>query len=200
MMRLVIISGLSIVLTFLPFGSATCHGVIPTRPEVRPSPFDAGRPIPLSPPRTEGRYCQVQPSLDEKRDDAPRILEAFQKCNNGGTIVFDKSYLIGSPLDLTFLKHVDIVITGEIHFDNSDIYYWAENSFKFLFQNQSTFWKIGGEDVNIYGDLANGKSVIDGHGEPYWQEASINTTVIIAFHDIQTKASTYSSVRYLEKD
>lgn len=175
-----VVSTLVATLSFLPSASAKRSVEPPARPDVQPSPFNAGRAIPFSPPRSEDRYCYVLPGSEEKRDDAPQILDAFEECNDGGTIVFDESYLIGSPLDLTFLKHVDIVITGEIHFDDSDIYYWAENSFKFAFQNQSTFWKIGGEDVNIYGDLTNDKSVIDGHGEPYWVESHINSTVRLA--------------------
>lgn len=181
-MRLNLISTLVATLAFLPSILATCSIEPPARPDIQPGPFNAGKAIPFSPPRSKDRYCYVQPGSEDQRDDAPRILDAFNDCNNGGTIVFDKSYLIGSPLDLTFLKHVDVVITGEIHFDDSDIYYWADNSFKFAFQNQSTFWKIGGEDVNIYGDLANDKSVIDGHGEPYWKEAPINKTVSISRH------------------
>ncbi|KAK7750781.1 hypothetical protein SLS62_007333 [Diatrype stigma] len=173
-----VVSTLAGLLSFLAPSSAKRSVGPPARPDIRPSPFDAGRAIPFSPPRSEDRYCYVSPGSEEKRDDAPQILDAFDQCNDGGTIVFDGSYLIGSPLDLTFLKHVDIVITGEIHFDDSDIYYWAENSFKFAFQNQSTFWKIGGEDVNIYGDLTNDKSVIDGHGEPYWVESHINSTLL----------------------
>ncbi|CRK19495.1 hypothetical protein BN1708_012652 [Verticillium longisporum] len=110
-------------------------------------------------------------------DDAPQILAAVKKCNNGGTVVLDKVYRIASPLDLTFLQHIDIIITGEIHFADEDVYYWAENSFKYKFQNQSVFWKLGGEDVNIYGDLGNDQSVIDGHGQAYWEEIRTNKSL-----------------------
>lgn len=49
-------------------------------------------------------------------DDAPAILAAAKKCNNGGTVVFSKSstYNVGTALDLTFLKHVDLDIQGTI--------------------------------------------------------------------------------------
>ncbi|EFQ32826.1 exopolygalacturonase [Colletotrichum graminicola] len=36
------------------------------------------------------------------------------------------------------------------------------HSFKFVFQNQSVFWKLGSKDVNIYGDLGNDRSIMDG--------------------------------------
>lgn len=169
------------VLSLAAFASAfgSRPAGVPPRPNVVPAPFDSGRPMPFSPPRDEGRFCHVKPSCNGS-DTAPRILRAFEECNDGGTIVLDHSYRIGSPLDLTFLKHVDVVITGEVHFSDDDVYYWAENSFKFSFQNQSTFWKFGGEDINIYGDLTNGKSLIDGHGQAYWEEIVTNKTVNLA--------------------
>ena len=134
--------------------------------------------MPFSPDREQGRYCPVEPGNhdEDNVDDAPTILRAMKECNNGGTVVFDKKYYISSPLDLTFLSHIDVAITGEIHFVDN-VHLWAEQSFKYEFQNQSVFWKFGGEDVNIYGDLGNDKSVIDGHGQAYWEEARKNKTV-----------------------
>jgi hypothetical protein len=35
-----------------------------------------------------------------------------------------------------------------------------ENSFKQIFQNATTFFQIGGEDVNVYGD-----GTLDGNGQ-----------------------------------
>ncbi|KAK7425703.1 hypothetical protein QQZ08_007802 [Neonectria magnoliae] len=150
---------------------------IPKRPHLVPAPYDVGKAFPYSPPRDKGRYCYVKPGQGKNTDDAAGILKAFKKCNHGGTVVLDNTYLIASPLDLTFLKHIDVVITGEIDF-KEDIYYWADNSFKIPFQNQSVFWKFGGKDINIYGDLTNDKSVIDGRGEIYWQELLVNKTLL----------------------
>lgn len=157
--------------------SATHHSHLPTRPNVKPAPYDSGKAMPRSPERDPKRYCFVEPGKDPERDDAACILDAFHKCNDGGTVVLDQSYLVGSPLDLTFLNHIDVIITGEVHFDASDVYYWAENSFKYEYQNQSVYWKWGGEDVNIYGDLSREQSVIDGHGQPYWEEIQTNSSV-----------------------
>lgn len=101
------------------------NSALPRRPIITPAPYGTGKDFPDSPPRDEGRYCYVEPGSTNgtTRDDAPVILKAFQDCNDGGTIVLDQSYLIGSPLDLTFLKAVDVVITGEVAFDDSDVYY-----------------------------------------------------------------------------
>jgi galacturan 1,4-alpha-galacturonidase len=150
---------------------------LPERPILEPLPYHAGQALPASPPRDDDRYCHVRAGCHARDDAAPRILKAFEDCNDGGTVVLDQVYWVRSPLDLTFLKHVDVVVTGEVHFDDSDVYYWADNSFKYPFQNTSGFWQIGGEDVNIYGDLRNDRSLIDGHGQAYWKEIETNKTV-----------------------
>ncbi|ORY61546.1 pectin lyase fold/virulence factor [Pseudomassariella vexata] len=197
-MRAAFISSFVAALEFISLTSATSnHTGLPKRPDVQPRPFNTGQSMPYSPSREDGRYCYVKAGGNSTRDDSPEVLKAFKKCNDGGTVVMDKTYLIGSPLDLTFLKHVDVVITGEVDFDDSDVYYWAENSFKFAFQNQSTFWKFGGEDVNIYGDLSNDKSVIDGRGQAYWEAVVTNKTLVrpVLFSMDGMKGSTMSNLR-----
>lgn len=163
--------------TLVQSALATRPADIPQRPYLQAWPYSTGTAMPCSLPRDSDRFCYVQAGCDPREDAAPRILKAFEHCNDGGTVVLDQVYWISSPLDLTFLKHVDVVITGEVHFDDSDVYYWAENSFKYPFQNTSAFWQLGGEDVNIYGDLSNGQSLIDGHGQAYWKEIETNSTV-----------------------
>jgi galacturan 1,4-alpha-galacturonidase len=54
--------------------------------------------------------------------------------------------------------------------DNID--YWVAHSFKFQFQNISTFWVIGGHDVNVYGG-----GTIDGSGQTWWTAAAANTSL-----------------------
>lgn len=172
------------------------HAIIP-RPHLKAAPFDTGTPFPYSPPRHPKRRCFVEPGSNATRDDARAIHRAFRECNNGGTIVLDDVYHIASPLDLTFLKHVDVVLTGELHFDDSDVYYWAENAFQYEFQNQSVFWKWGGEDVNIFGDLSKEGSLLDGHGEAFWKEVSTNKSMrrplLFAFDGM--KGATMSNLR-----
>jgi galacturan 1,4-alpha-galacturonidase len=154
---------------------ATFHG-LPKRPHIEAAPYGTGKAFPKSPPRSRKDICYVKPGKGKNSDDAPAILKAFKKCNKGGTIVLDQKYTIGSPLDLTWLAHVDVVITGELEF-KSDPYYWAENSFKFEYQNMSSFWKWGGKDIHIYGDLNKGQSVLNGQGQAYWEEMAVNKTV-----------------------
>lgn len=65
------------------------------------------KPLPTSAPRT--RTCHVA-SHGHGQDDSANVLAALKKCNNGGKVVFDadKTYTIGTALDMTFLKHVDL--------------------------------------------------------------------------------------------
>ena len=70
-------------------------------------PHHPFRPLPVSQART--RTCHVS-SHGNGKDDSKNILKALHKCNNGGKVVFDedKTYTVGTALDMTFLKHVDL--------------------------------------------------------------------------------------------
>jgi galacturan 1,4-alpha-galacturonidase len=52
----------------------------------------------------------VKSHNDGLTDDSKYILDALHDCNNGGHVVFKEGteYLIGTALDLTFLKHIDL--------------------------------------------------------------------------------------------
>ena len=78
------------------------------RPRISYSPKQPYEPFPKSPAR--GKVCYVKSHDDFKTDDSPYILDAINKCNNGGHVIFSQgtSYVIGTALDLTFLKHIDI--------------------------------------------------------------------------------------------
>lgn len=82
------------------------------RRDIKPYPKQPKTPRHLSAARTS-KTCTV---AGGKTDDAPAILAAAKKCNDGGTVVFSKSstYNVGTALDLTFLKHVDLDIQGTI--------------------------------------------------------------------------------------
>ncbi|KAL4917705.1 pectin lyase fold/virulence factor [Aspergillus aurantiobrunneus] len=119
------------------------------------------RPLPHSHPRE--KVCHVR-SHGDGSDDSEFVLSALKQCNHGGKAVFaaDKEYTIGTALDLTFLKHIDLEILGRIVFtDDTD--YWQANSFKHTFQNATTFFQLGGEDVNVYGG-----GTLDGNGQIWY--------------------------------
>jgi galacturan 1,4-alpha-galacturonidase len=80
-------------------------------------------------------------------------------------------YVIGAPLDLSDLSHVDVDIQGGITFTNNTDF-WQENAFKFDFQDARSFFLLGGEDVNVYGG-----GVLEGNGQPWWDLFYTNKTV-----------------------
>ncbi|KAF4628804.1 hypothetical protein G7Y89_g9351 [Cudoniella acicularis] len=133
-----------------PRPSISCH---PKTPHVSPH----------SPP-TRTKVCYVNSHNDGVTDDSTYILDALHSCNNGGHVVFKEGtkYLIGTALDLTFLEHIDIDIQSYIQFTN-DTTYWQANSFRFVFQNVTSFFKLGGNDVQIYGG-----GTIDGNGQVWY--------------------------------
>lgn len=141
------------------------------RPDLKAHPLPPARPFRKSPARNAHKTCFVTPSAGLGEDDTPAILKAFHKCNNGGTVVLDGDYTIGSPLDLTFLHAVDVAISGSVSLSD-DVEYWASHSMKYTYQNASAAWRFGGKDVNIYG---GGEGVIDGNGQAWYDAFAKNS-------------------------
>ncbi|OJJ43913.1 hypothetical protein ASPZODRAFT_893358 [Penicilliopsis zonata CBS 506.65] len=133
-------------------------------------PFKPFQPLPSSHPRT--KTCKVEAN-GHGRDDSNNILKALKECNNGGKVVFDKDfYTIGTALDMTWLKHIDIEILGHVQFTN-DTDYWQENGFFQTYQNATTFFELGGEDVNLYGT-----GILDGNGQA-WYDLYVENELIL---------------------
>lgn len=166
------------------------HGPSP-RPSISCDPHSPSKPIPISPSRT--KQCYVQSHGDGVTDDSPYILTALHDCNNGGHVVFpqNESYVIGTALDLTFLEHVDIDIQGYVQFTN-DTDYWQANSFKQIFQNATTFFQLGGNDVNVYGG-----GTLDGNGQIWYDlyAQNIYTLRPILFGTIGLKTGSISDLK-----
>ncbi|KAF7555558.1 hypothetical protein G7Z17_g2061 [Cylindrodendrum hubeiense] len=144
-----------------------------TRPEIKAWPHSPGTHNSVSPSRSRSRYCTVKPTKNGG-DDAGNILKAFHKCNDGGTVVLDANYTIASPLDLTFLKHIDVAITGTVNFA-TNISYWTDHMFKYAYQDATAFWRFGGKDVNIFG---HGVGVLNGNGQPWYDGFAANSSLL----------------------
>ncbi|KAL4957483.1 pectin lyase fold/virulence factor [Aspergillus filifer] len=112
------------------------------------------------------KTCIVPASGSNTTDDAPAILSAFRKCGKNGHIIFEPTtYYVNSVLNTTWLEDVDIDIQGTLLW-STDIYYWLNNSLEVGYQNQSTAWVLGGNNVRING---HGVGTLDGNGD-YWYE------------------------------
>lgn len=142
------------------------------RPDVQCEPKRPGSNPPSPPPRT--KVCYVKSYNDSVTDDSTYLLDALHDCNNGGHVVLSAGlkYTIGTALDLTFLEHIDIDIQGYVQFTN-DTTYWQANSFKFIYQNVTSFFKLGGDDVFIYGG-----GTLDGNGQVWYDGYAANIYIL----------------------
>ncbi|KAK6215737.1 exo-rhamnogalacturonase b [Colletotrichum tabaci] len=112
------------------------------------------------------KICIVAAGGSNTTDDAPAILDAFKKCGQHGRVVFEpKTYHISSALNVTWLDDVEIDLQGTLLW-STDIPYWLANSLDVGYQNQSTAFILGGNNVRING---HGKGTFDGNGD-YWYE------------------------------
>ena len=61
---------------------------------------DAGCDVVPVAPHNNGKSCIVL-ALGNQTDDTPQILQAFEECNHGGTVVFpkDQNYWIATKLN-----------------------------------------------------------------------------------------------------
>ncbi|KAB5513087.1 exo-polygalacturonase [Coniochaeta sp. 2T2.1] len=112
------------------------------------------------------KTVRIRASQNETDDVSDDFLAGLKKANNGGTLYLPKghTYMIGKPLDLTFLNDVHVQLDGTIKFTN-DTPYWQANAYRHPFQNSIMFWKWGGKDIKI-----RGGGVLDGNGQRWWNE------------------------------
>ncbi|KAE8453337.1 hypothetical protein EG329_011405 [Mollisiaceae sp. DMI_Dod_QoI] len=83
-------------------------------------------------------------------DDGLAIASALFSCNNGGTVVLDKTYTIATVLQTTALNNVAVQLTGTIKL-SPDISYWKSRGVVLTYQSAYTAWTIGGSGIRIYG-------------------------------------------------
>lgn len=127
---------------------------------------------PYTAKRSKGSHCRktitIRASKTDTDDVADDFLRGLKQANNGGTLYLPKgkTFVIGKPLDLTFLNDVQVHLEGEIKFTN-DTAYWQKNAFAHPFQNSLMFWKWGGKNIKIYGN-----GVLNGNGQRWWNEFS----------------------------
>ena len=101
-------------------------------------------------------------------DASDLLLDGLKKANNGGNLHLPKgeTYMIGKPLDLTFLNDIQIQLDGVIKFTD-DTPFWQKAAFRHPFQNSIMFWKLGGKNIKIFGT-----GTLDGNGQRWWNEFS----------------------------
>ncbi|KAJ8082216.1 hypothetical protein PM082_008063 [Marasmius tenuissimus] len=113
--------------------------------------------------------CTLQPSSGGG-DDSPQFIEAGKTCSVV-TIPRGQTLNLATKLNMTGLSDVRINLQGTIRF-KPDIDYWLANSFQFAFQNQSTFWLLGGNNI-----VLSGGGTIDGAGQAWYDALASNSTL-----------------------
>lgn len=124
-----------------------------------PSDGHDGRPV-----------VTIRPSRNDTDDVSAAFRSALEQANHGGTLHLPagQTFVIGRPLDLTFLDDVQVRLDGEIRFTD-DTAYWQGAAFAHPFQNTIMFWKWGGSRVRIFGE-----GTLNGNGQRWWNEFSGN--------------------------
>ncbi|PSR80964.1 family 28 glycosyl hydrolase [Coniella lustricola] len=118
-----------------------------------------------------GRHVvTIRPSANDTDDVSAEIKAGLERANHGGTLYLpaNSTFVIGQPLDLTFLHDVQVRLDGEILFTN-DTAHWQEVAYTHPFQNTIMFWKWGGDKVKIFGE-----GVLNGNGQLWWNEFAGN--------------------------
>ncbi|TEY51858.1 hypothetical protein BOTCAL_0264g00140 [Botryotinia calthae] len=117
------------------------------------------------------KICVVEASANGG-DDAPAIIRAFEECghNDGitthGTVVFkNATYNIHTVMNTTGLSNVKVDLHGTLLWD-TNIPYWLNNSLPVGYQNQSSAWLFGGENVHWDG---HGYGTLNGNGEVWYE-------------------------------
>ncbi|TVY78246.1 Alpha-L-rhamnosidase rgxB [Lachnellula suecica] len=112
--------------------------------------------------------CTVEANLNGT-DDTPAILAAFQSCGNGGNIVFlNHTYFVNSVMNTTGLNDCQIDLYGTLLW-STNITYWLNNSLPVGYQNQSSAWFLGGDNIVFRG---HGYGTFDGNGQTWYDFVS----------------------------
>uniref|UniRef100_A0A0W0FB86 galacturonan 1,4-alpha-galacturonidase n=1 Tax=Moniliophthora roreri TaxID=221103 RepID=A0A0W0FB86_MONRR len=122
----------------------------------------------VTPQKRQDGSCTL--TADPSGDDAAQFREAGQSCSVV-TIPQDMTLNIATMLDMTGMSDTHISLEGTIRFE-PDIDYWIANAHRFDFQNQSTFWLLGGENI-----LLDGGGTIDGAGQAWYDRLPSNSTL-----------------------
>jgi galacturan 1,4-alpha-galacturonidase len=112
----------------------------------------------------------MRPSRNDTDDVSVAFRSALEQANHGGTLYLPagQTFVIGRPLDLTFLDDVQVRLDGEIRFTD-DTAYWQGAAYAHPFQNTTMFWKWSGSRVRIFGE-----GTLNGNGQRWWNEFAGN--------------------------
>ncbi|KAJ3489819.1 hypothetical protein NLI96_g1863 [Meripilus lineatus] len=116
----------------------------------------------------EARTCELSHS------DGADAFEQAARNPDCDTILIGPSTTLNitTKLNLTGISNKHISVQGTIKF-NPDLNYWSQNAYTFVFQNQSAFWLLGGNNI-----LMDGGGKLDGSGQAWYDAFAKNSNVV----------------------
>ncbi|KAF5350919.1 hypothetical protein D9758_010499 [Tetrapyrgos nigripes] len=179
------------------FGGDTTMKTFPTIIRVAPVLFSYLNLVYGGTVDRQGSTCTVHAS-DDSSDDAPAIVDAFEMCGQGGQILLhDDLYHIETIMNTTGLKDVVVDLTGTLLW-GTNITYFRANSLPLGYQNQSTAWVFGGDNVTFNG---HGIGTFDGNGQ-IWYDFSNGTSNLpgrpINLMIANATASHFDGIRFVQ--
>lgn len=123
----------------LAFTSATITSPLPHDLPRSSLEFRQKHPYRSPAPRNSTRHVvTIRASANDTDDVSAEFKAGLERANYGGTLYLpaNQTFVIGQPLDLTFLDNVHVHLDGEILFTN-DTSYWQSVAFTHPFQNTS---------------------------------------------------------------
>lgn len=136
-------------------------------------------------------------------DSAPAIIDAFRRCGHNpshrrGKVVFtNDTYDIKTVMNTTGLSNVDIDLRGTLLWD-TNIMYWLNHSLPVGYQNQSTAWLFGGNNVRWNG---HGYGTLNGNGQVWYDFINGTNNYPGRPHQITitgTSNSVFERIRFLQ--
>ncbi|PYH93851.1 galacturan 1,4-alpha-galacturonidase B [Aspergillus ellipticus CBS 707.79] len=142
--------------------------------------------------------CVVTPSGSSEIDDVPAILDALTTCGSGGRVVFtNHRYHINSVMNTTWLDDVEIYLQGTLLW-STNITYWLNNSLPVGYQNQSTAWILGGNDIVFDG---HGYGTFNGSGATWYEYVGSVSNYPRRPHQLtvaETKGAVFKGIRFVQ--
>ena len=129
------------------------------------SRVDALKPRAPSQASINARQSCTVYAKGDKQDDVPQIIDAFNKCGQGGRIIFpeDQVYWINSKLN-PIVNDVVIEWRGLWQYSD-DIQAWGNKSYHIEFQNHYAGFVLTGDGIHIDGYGTGG---INGNGDVWY--------------------------------
>ncbi|KAJ7193822.1 pectin lyase-like protein, partial [Mycena pura] len=142
--------------------------------------------------------CTVHPSRNFT-DDSPAIVDAFSLCGQGGRIEFlNETYWIEKVMNTTGLNDVVIDLRGTLLWSAANISYWLANSLPLGFQNQSSAWFLGGNNIVFDG---HGYGTFNGNGQIWYDFAKGASNLAGRPHALtiwDTHHSIFTGIRFVQ--